>query len=172
MHIIICTASVKIKNNEVRGIREIGQNETFRYNFVFRRQVEVKVCISKGQVEIYISTGIPNPNSAYYDWHLELESSQDSNDSKICDSVIIDPENSTHFTSRSLRLRQLPPPSPDHEYGETVYFTVIGRAPRNVFEVLNSDVDVGNNDQNKSNGSIHHPHIFNNKTDEGIMYTH
>ena len=164
------TASVSMDNDELYygARRKLGENETFRYNRRYSMQVEIKICISKGRVELYISTAIPNPNSALYDWYLELESSQ-NNDSEICDSVIINPDNSTRYISRSHRLRQLPPTA-DHEYGQTVFFSVVGRAAQNEFVVLPDDAVVMNNGQNKSDQAVDPTHIISNKTDEGIIH--
>ena len=52
----------------------LHQDQTVRYNFpVPVTGITVKVCISVGHVIVYGSVSVPNPNSAFYDWLLELD---------------------------------------------------------------------------------------------------
>ena len=78
----------------------LDENETIRYQFSIPAEgMFVGICVSKGYVIAYASLSVPNPNSAFYDWTLEVE--HDSGKSENCEYFFIDAETSDN---RSLFL--------------------------------------------------------------------
>ena len=66
----------------------LGEGETIRYEFPLPEDgVTVKMCVQTGQVNLYTSTEVPNPNSALYDHKLEVKAQ--SPGTEACDDVYI-----------------------------------------------------------------------------------
>ena len=66
----------------------LGEGETIRYEFPLPENgVTVKMCVQTGQVNLYTSTEVPNPNSALYDHKLEVK--VQSPGTEACDDVYI-----------------------------------------------------------------------------------
>lgn len=66
--------------------------------------ITVSVCISEGHIVVYGSFSVPNPNSAIYDWLIELEYEEIDFQSEICTSIYIDPSD----------IHNEPPTNPDN----------------------------------------------------------
>ena len=66
----------------------LGEGETIPYEFPLPEDgVTVKMCVQTGQVNLYTSTEVPNPNSALYDHKLEVKAQ--SPGTEACDDVYI-----------------------------------------------------------------------------------
>ena len=77
-------------SNEMNGT--LDEDESVRYHFPIPVVgITVRICVSGGHVIVYGSVSVPNPNSAFYDWLLDLEYGDRNNETEICDNVFIDP---------------------------------------------------------------------------------
>lgn len=147
----------------------LDQNETVRYQFpVPVIGITVKVCVSVGHVIVYGSVSIPSPNSAFYDWLLELEFQQYDNEAEICKNVFFVPSkipdnvppkasstisyihpSSQPVLTRATTSSKVPQPSMFPYSGDapgkvkltdlTLYIAVVGKHDENSF-VLNGTV--------------------------------
>ena len=77
-------------SNEMNGT--LDEDESVRYHFPIPVVgITVRICVSGGHVIVYGSVSVPNPNSAFYDWLLDLEYGDRNNETEICDNVFVDP---------------------------------------------------------------------------------
>lgn len=140
----------------------LDKNETIRYNFPIPVVgITVRVCVSEGHVVVYGSVSIPNPNSAFYDWMIDVEFNKENHLEETCNHVYFDPENIPtkppfpYDGVTSSRLQPTPtsvPPtggSPPPDIGSgsneltdlTLYLSVIGIMQENNFNLNSSSGD-------------------------------
>jgi receptor-type tyrosine-protein phosphatase Q len=136
----------------------LDKDETVRYHFPIPViGITVKVCISAGHILVYGSVLVPNPNSAFYDWVLELD--YEHSDQEIeCKNVFIDPSTIQHKhpaedkVSSTITFPPSPTSSPQPSMppgsgfspgtvlsDEILYISVMGKQNENNF-VLNGTV--------------------------------
>lgn len=163
------TASVPADvEEEMNGT--LDGNETIRYHFPIPViGITVEVCVSQGHILVYGSVTVPNPNSAFYDWFLELNYEHRSNESVICENHFFDPSTipdrdppdtikasstasytspSPNHVTTSSQVVQTPQPSMAPDSGgdhtviltdKTLYLSIVGKQNENNF-VLNGTV--------------------------------
>ena len=89
--LLFSTVSVPANTDEEMN-GTLDQNETVRYHFPIPViGITVEVCIIVGHVVVYGSVSVPNPNSAFYDWLLELEFKPEDEQTEFCESIYFDP---------------------------------------------------------------------------------
>ena len=150
-------------DEEINGT--LNQNESVRYHFPIPvAGITVRVCISVGRVVVYGSFSVPNPNSAFYDWSLELHFGLNSSQKEICNSTFIDPSKippyveppttnpdnikpsvttQVHRAQSETSFNTVPEPSVVPDDGKltdhTLYISVLGKQDENNF-ILNGTV--------------------------------
>ena len=140
----------------------LDKDENVRYHFPIPViGLTVKVCISAGHILVYGSVHVPNPNSAFYDWMLELDYGHGDNETELCKNMFVDPSkiqrkhpaedeaSSTVTPVHSPTSSQVPQPSMSPGSGtgpgtvelseEILYISVLGKQNENNF-VLNGTV--------------------------------
>ena len=71
----------------------LDEDESVRYHFqVPIAGITLDVCVSGGHVIVYGSVSVPNPNSAFYDWMIEVEFDKNDNRTEQCDNIFFDPD--------------------------------------------------------------------------------
>ena len=71
----------------------LDQDESIRYHFPIPvAGITIHLCVSSGHVVIYGSVTIPNPNSAFYDWMVEVDFGGATNETEICDNFYVNPD--------------------------------------------------------------------------------
>lgn len=135
----------------------LDQNETVRYHFPIPViGITVEVCTTVGHVIVYGSVSVPNPNSAFYDWFLELEHTLDDSQTEFCKSIFFDISTTspTDNSDVSLPIPDAPtltvtpqpsvvpgtgstPPDSGELTGQVLYLAVVGKLNKNNF-VLNA----------------------------------
>ena len=155
-----CTASVPAgTDEEMNGT--LDKDETVRYNFPIPViGITVKVCISAGHILVYGSVHVPNPNSAFYDWTLELD--YEHSDQEIeCKNVFIDPSTIQHKhpaedkVSSAITFPPSPTSSPQPSMppgsgfspgtvlsDEILYISVMGKQNENNFVLNGTEGDI------------------------------
>ena len=137
----------------------LDKDENVRYHFPIPViGITVEVCISAGHIIVYGSVLVPNPNSAFYDWMLELDYGDSDLETELCKHMFIDPSkiqhkqyqaSSTVTFVHSPTSSQVPQPSmsPGSRFGpgtvelsdEILYVSILGKQNENNF-VLNGTV--------------------------------
>ena len=116
------TASIPTHvNDELNGT--LDQNETVRYNLQIPvNGVTVEVCADTGHIVVYGSSSVPNPNSAFYEFFLQVY----GNGPEPCDHVFYEPTVSPISSSDHQMLRRETETS-------RLFLSVIGKAEENTF---------------------------------------
>ena len=71
----------------------LDEDESIRYHFPIPvAGITIHLCVSSGHVVIYGSVTIPNPNSAFYDWMVEVDFGGVTNETEICDNIFVNPD--------------------------------------------------------------------------------
>ena len=87
--------------------------------------VTVEVCVSAGRIVVYGSSTVPNPNSAFYEFFLQVVY---DNDTEVCDHMFYKPDillpTSSSDTHNQRVLRSEP---------MTLYLLVVGKDKENSF---------------------------------------
>ena len=160
-HIQTYAASVPaVTEEEMNGT--LDKDENVRYHFPIPViGITVEVCISTGHILVYGSVLVPNPNSAFYDWMLELDYERGDHETELCKNMFIDPSKIQHKQPAEYKASstvtfvhsptssQVPQPSmfPGSRFGpgtvelsdETLYVSILGKQNENNF-VLNGTV--------------------------------
>ena len=118
----------------------LGENETYRYNLKIGPGITVSICVSNGSIEIYASSDVPNPNSAIFDFHLDLNSEDHEGSTERCGSMEISDPDTLSWNCRSGGIKRS---LQEHQMArsdrktDTVYISIVGRDQENRF-VLNN----------------------------------
>ena len=130
LHTCTHTASIPTDiGHEMNGI--LGQNETVRYNLQIPViGVTVEVCACAGRIVVYGSSSNPNPNSAFYEFFLEVVH---ENDSELCNCKFHNQDTPLQMSSRKTRN-----PRTVQSEKNTLFLTVVGKDKKNSFFRLNS----------------------------------
>ena len=123
----------------------LGENKTIRYNFLIPAiGVTVDVCITEGHIHAYGSVSVPNPNSAFYDFFIELDIEHYEHRARICHSAYVEVCRSN--TTRPRPRRQTSESNSDNQ---VVYLSIVGMAKESSFvvngtagEVYHADIDI------------------------------
>ena len=139
------TASIRTDiGHEMNGTLE--RNETVRYNLQIPViGVTVEVCVSAGHIVLYGSTSDSNPNSAFYEFFLQVVYEDDT---VQCDHMFF--KSDTPTTSSLEKCNEGVPQSETM----TLYLSVVGKDKENSFFHLNStagDTCPGYIDPSKTN---------------------
>ena len=142
------TASIPIDiGHDMNGA--LDQNETVRYNLQIPViGVTVVVCASAGHIVLYGSSTTPDPNSAFYEFFLQVVY---ANDTEQCDRMFYKPD--TPSTSPLEKRNEGVPQSETM----TLYLSVVGKDKENSFVHLNStagDTCPGDIDPSKTNNIV------------------
>ena len=68
----------------------LDKNESMRYHYLvpnFTKGLTIRICVSEGHIVSYGSHFIPNPNSAFYNWKMDIKAGE------MCREVFVDPQN-------------------------------------------------------------------------------
>ena len=116
----------------------LTENQTIRYNLhIPVTGVTVKVCITGGSIHMYISALVPNPNSAFHDFFIELDyENSTANSTEMCGHAYVKPCNAI----RSNRLRRQT--SESNAKTQIVYISIEGRAKESSFVVNGTAGDI------------------------------
>ena len=160
-HAQIYTASVPAgTDEEMNGT--LDKDETVRYHFPIPViGITVKVCISAGHILVYGSVLVPNPNSAFYDWMLELDYEHNDQEIEMCKNVFIDPSTIQHKhpaedkVSSTITFPPSPTSSPQPSISpgsgfspgtvlsdEILYISVMGKQNENNFVLSDTEGDI------------------------------
>ena len=148
MHINMLIASQAINTDEEVNVT-LAENKTIRYNFLIPViGVTVKVCITGGHIRAYGSVSIPNPNSAFNDFFIELDY---ENDNDTCGHAYVEPCATSSSPPRSRRQT-----SQSHTNNQIVYVSIEARDKDSSFAVdtitgdVYRDVNNGSTPESKS----------------------
>ena len=138
MFLLQYTASIGFPINEETG-GSLEANGTFRCNFPLPESgITITVCISRGQLLVFGSLSIPNPNPSYNDFFINLHLDNGSH-ALECKSVFV-PSPEFPCISPPLstaRKRSVPESQHQTQSSRVVYLSIIGKGEVNVF-VVNS----------------------------------
>lgn len=118
-------------------------NGTARYNLQLESDsaIMVNICITAGgHIEMYISTFIPNPNSALHEYYLDLDYEDYDDDMlEVCGSTVVDLKRQTTcgFPPKDGTLRRRS--STDRT---SVYLSIVSKAEFSIFTVTMNDTSV------------------------------
>ena len=123
-------------NEETNGT--LDENGVFRCNFEIPYiGITVTVCITEGHIQMYGSFSVPNPNSALYDFYLDLVYEGNENNSEICGRTFVAPPSHCIRTRTTTSNQKLHKRTVSPESSTIVYLAVVGKDKVNTF-VLNS----------------------------------
>ena len=114
----------------------LDENETIRYELQTSIVIgmSVRICVSEGYITAYASLSVPNPNSAFYDWTLEVE--HDSSKSENCDFFFVDPNPPDEQC-------QTPATTSASRANHTVFVALSGKLQQNVFTLESAYSNIG-----------------------------
>ena len=109
----------------------LDQNETVRYNLQIPViGVTVEVCASAGRIVVYGSTSDSNPNSAFYEFFLQVVYEDDT---EQCDHMFYKSDTLPPTSSLEKRNEGVP-----QNETMTLYLSVVGKDKENSFVHLKS----------------------------------
>jgi collagen type VI alpha len=108
----------------------LDQNETVRYNLQIPViGVTVEVCVSAGRIVLYGSASDHNPNSAFYEFFLQVVYEDDT---EVCDHTFYKPDTLPPTSSSDIHDQRVLRSEP-----MTLYLSVVGKDKENSFIHLN-----------------------------------